>query len=187
MTWQPDYCTAAALKAYRRIDDDVDDTEIADAITAASRAVDDFCHRQFGQVADAEDRVYTAAYDRHTCKVWAEIDDLPTTSMLEITGPSVGDYTLHPVNALAKGMPYTRVVLPQEGEYTITGLWGWSAIPAAVVMATKLQASRFLMRRDAPFGIVGSPDSGTDTKLTATADPDVKVALRRYVRKWWAR
>jgi len=40
MAWAPDYITSAQLKAYLRIDDTVDDAQIALAVTAASRAVD---------------------------------------------------------------------------------------------------------------------------------------------------
>jgi hypothetical protein len=64
VTWKPDYCTSAELKAYARIadDDTQDDVQVALAVTAASRAVDRATLRQFGAVASAEDRFYTAEW-----------------------------------------------------------------------------------------------------------------------------
>ncbi|NIL59971.1 phage gp6-like head-tail connector protein, partial [Salinispora arenicola] len=73
-----------------------------------------------------------------------------------------------------------------RGELTITAPWGWPAIPTAVVLATQLQASRLLTRRDSPYGVAGSPQDGSEMRLLARVDPDVEVVLRPYVRHWWA-
>lgn len=193
MAWQPDYVTLAALKTYLRIDDDADDTDLAVALTAASRAVDDHCNRQFGQVAAAEERRYTARpdYDRG---VWVvDIDDLQDVTGLAVTigGSAVTLYTLEPVNAVLEGKAWTRLVVDPASaatptgaanELSITALWGWSAIPVTVVNASKLQASRFTARRDSPYGVAGSPDQGSEMRLLARVDPDVGVSLRGYRR-----
>lgn len=64
MTWKPDYCTSAELKAYVRIPDTdtEDDAQVALAVTAASRAIDRATNRQFGTTTTAVDRFYTAEF-----------------------------------------------------------------------------------------------------------------------------
>jgi hypothetical protein len=199
MAWAPDYITSAELKAYKRIGDAVDDTEVAQAITGAARAIDRATARQFGQVATAEARIYTPEWDRRRNRWLIAIDDLDTTTgfALEIDGTAVTDYTLEPRNAVAKGMVWTQLVLGLDAEATpsrsdptdaaeATGKWGWTATPTAVKLANKLQASRFLARRESPFGVAGSPQDGSELRLLAMVDPDVKVALGKYVRVWGA-
>lgn len=195
MPWAPDYITPAELKAYLRInpDDDVDDDEIADACTVASRAVDGTCGRQFGQVDAIESRIYVAQYSVAEAAWFAVIDDLQTLTGLAVTDEdddviAADDYRLLPLNNAAKGWPYERIRLPAAGEYTIEGRWGWAEVPTAVKLACKLQGSRFMARRDSPYGVAGSPEDGSEVRLLARVDPDVEVSLRRgkYVRAWWA-
>jgi hypothetical protein len=55
-------------------------------------------------------------------------------------------------------------------------------VPSAVKLATRLQASRFMARRDSPYGVAGSPDAGSEIRLLSRVDPDVAVALRGFSR-----
>lgn len=203
--WAPDYTTVPALRNYIRtagtmIDDTRDDDELAEDITTASRAVDLATGRQFGRVTVAEQRLYTAVWDRHArrgCGAWLiPVDDFQTTTDLVITiaGTELTDYTKLPVNAAQKGRPWEAIevntsstVVPTGAEYEVAGVarWGWSAFPAAAVKATKMQAHRFGVRRDSPYGIAGSPDQGSELRLLDRIDPDVRVALRPY-KRWWA-
>ena len=202
MAWAPDYVTSAELTAFVHISDSVDDAQVAVAITAASRAIDLHTNRQFGVVAAAEQRFYTGRWDRQRCRWVVDVDDLmSTTNFAAITqdaeGVTVGtidDYVLEPRNAAATGRPWTQMVVRPnsafkptgvENEVAVTALWGWTAVPTAVKQATYLQGSRFLARRDSPFGIAGSPDVGSELRLLARLDPDVAVSLRGYIR-WWA-
>lgn len=201
MPWMPDYATAVELRDYLRISDGADDVALASAVGAASRAIDQACNRQFGLVAAPEARYYTASYDRS----WVvPIDDLMTTvGMLVATDP-VGDLgwtgnvtptVLWPPNAAPNARPWTAlaagasgVVQPTNAEHgvRVTARWGWTAVPAVVKTATLLQASRLFARRDAPFGIAGSVESGSEMRLLARIDPDVKVLVRPYERVWGA-
>lgn len=201
MAWAPDYTTTAKLKAFLRISDTADDVQLALAITAASRAIDNHTGRQFGS-ANGE-RFYTARYDRRRCRWVIDIDDLMTSAGLDpqvqdADGNDLGainDYTLEPRNAAADGKPWTLLVVKPASTYVPTGRedevaitatpWGSTAVPSPVEEASLLQASRFMARRDSPFGIAGSPDLGSELRLLARVDPDVAVALRPYVR-WWA-
>lgn len=195
MTWKPDYVTDAQLSAYVRIDDDVDDVEIGNAITGASRAVDHHTNRQFGLLAAPAQWSYTAWPDYERGLWVVTIDDLMTTTGLVVETPSGGTttaYTLEPKRNLAQGKPYTRLVFDRDAsvyplatdeyEVLVTGQFGWTVIPAPVVLATKLQASRFLSRRESPYGIAGSPDAGSEMRLLARVDPDVGVSLKDYTR-----
>lgn len=53
----------------------------------------------------------------------------------------------------------------------------FSPVPATVKLATEMQASRWAKRRDAPFGIAGSPEMGSELRLLPKLDPDVEVLL----------
>jgi hypothetical protein len=193
VTWAPDYVTLAEAKADLRIDvgDVVDDVQIARYVTAASRAVDKFCHRQFGSTAGLEARTYEAdSYDRASRRTYWAIDDLNTAVGLAVLSDGVArtDYTLWPRNAIQTGRVYERLSVPGAwtGDLVITATWGWTTVPVAVKLATSMQLARFGARRDSPFGVTGSPDAGGELRLLAKVDPDVEVALSGYRREWWA-
>lgn len=206
MPWAPDYIQVSDLKSYLRIDpaDTQDDAQLAIAITAASRAIDNTTHRQFGQVAAAEPRQYTARLDQSRAAVAAsgaavwgrwvvDTDDFQDAAGLTVTTPdgTVDLFTKQPVNAAAVAKPWTRIVidpaaavLPKgiESEITVTAKFGWSTVPVTIKQACLLQAARLFKRQDAPFGVAGSPQEGSEMRLLARIDPDVAVTLRPYMR-----
>lgn len=59
------------------------------------------------------------------------------------------------------------------------------AVPVSIHFATLVQAARLVKRRDAPFGVVGSPEMGNELRLLARLDPDVEVLVANH-RVWWA-
>lgn len=212
MAWAPDYCTTAELKSHLRITDTDDDTLLAIAITAASRAVDHACNRQFGLTDPAAARYYT--YDNgkletalpYTCRQMIEIDDLMTTTSLvvkvdrdddgtfEETLTVDTDFRLFPWNAAANGRPWTHIVLLAHESFPttprsveVTAKWGWSAVPSLVKQAALIQAARFFSRRNSPYGIAGSPEMGSEMRLLARLDPDVAQMLGTVVRPWVVR
>src|SRR5258705_6865705 len=189
--WAPDYITLVQAKNNERIKDAVDDAELAADITAASRAIDDHCNRQFGKVAAPEQRAYTAWYDYERCRWVVDIDDLQdaTGFVLTIGGTAVTKYTLAPANAVLKGKAWTELIVARDAEAQPTGVqyealataaWGWTAFPVPVTKACRLQTSRFSARRDSPYGIAGSPQQGSELRLLSRVDPDVAVSLRGY-------
>jgi uncharacterized protein related to proFAR isomerase len=193
MPWEPDYIDLEEAKDFVRVGDDVDDVELALIVTAASRAIDNRCHRQFGQVDTPEERFYTAHWSRTLGRWVAEIDDLATTEDLVVLadGVAVTDYRLVPLNAVAKSRVWTGVVLgggiaPAE-DLAITGRWGWPAVLATIATAARLQVNRFLSRRDSPYGIAGSPSDGSEMRLLSRLDPDVDLMISGLVRIWVAR
>jgi hypothetical protein len=192
MGWAPDYATVADLKHYLRVTDTVDDTDMAIDITAASRAIDRAAGgRQFGVLSAAVEWEYTAVYNRHRDCWVVYTEDFATTTGLAVVvdGVTVTDYRVGPSRAVAKGKVWTFITLgptvacsgdPQGVK--VTALWGWPAVPSGVKLACLLQASRFLARRDSPYGVAGSPSEGSEMRLLATVDPDVRVSLGSYVR-----
>lgn len=189
MAWAPDYVTAEGLRSYLRIDDSADDVFLALWATTVSRNIDSFCGRQFGRVAMVEAREYATVYDRHLGCYIATIDDVQSVASMIVLDPDaveIDDYTLEPVNASQKGRPYERIATTVAGPLTISALWGWTDVPAAVKTGAYLQAARLAARRDSPFGIAGSPSEQGEIRLLAQLDPDFRTALKPFVRGWWA-
>lgn len=190
MAWSPDYVTAANLDSYLEIGDSVDDTLFAGWATSASRAVDNWCNRQFGQLAAPVARVYRRVpFYNPTTGLWElQIDDLQVLTGFTVNGVAFASSgaVLLPDNAPADGVPYTRIAFAVQPApsgpgvsvvNTLVGQWGWTAVPAAVPMACRLQASRWNFRRNSPAGVAGSPDQGSEVRLLARLDPDVGVVL----------
>jgi hypothetical protein len=208
MTWKPDYITAADLKAHMRVTDTDDDTAIAVVITAASRAIDYYCDRQFGQDATTSTRYYSADNQLFLdCGPAIAIDDVATTTSMVIstdlsndglfsTTMTVGtDVELWPYNANADSRPWTHLVLtPRATTYfpwtrrsvRVTAKFGWAAVPAVVKQGALIQANRWFMRREAWAGIAGSPEMGNEVRLLDQVDPDVAVLLNSVKRRWGA-
>jgi hypothetical protein len=201
MVWQPDYATLAQVKGYLGITDTADDVELATAISAASRAIDRACGRQFGSVAAPEARAYEATFNRHRpIPSWqVQIDDLGSVAGLAVSIGGVAitapGFTLYPLNALQRGRPYETLVLTQLAEarptesiprVDITAAWGWLTIPNTIINACKLQTGRFDARKRSLFGVAGSPNDGSEIRLLAKVDPDVDVMLTEYIRRWGA-
>lgn len=199
--WRPDYCTTEQLANFLRIPDgdEVDTDELATAITAASTAINRCTHRQFGNVDTSQTRTYEAGWSRTgSCWVIRTMDDLAASTGLTVTigGVAVTDWTLGPANAVLDGKVFTRLTLGPAAEAYPSGSnlvdmasdqWGWTTIPTTVLQAAKLQAGRFHKRRDALFGVAGSPADGSEVRLLDRVDPDVAVMLTDYKRRWYAK
>jgi hypothetical protein len=196
--------------------DDPDSAIEALAVESAARAIDRACGRTFrlaDVTASARYFTYTPprgwdvpVYDPNP-QDWYRHAVLPIDDVADTTGMIVtfdtsgnGDYTLAtteyrvgPSNATARQMPYSSLIF-DSGTYPpsctegvkVEALWGWGAIPQTIVNANLIQASRFYKRRDAPFGIAGSPDMGSELRLLAKLDPDVALMVGAYKRNWGA-
>jgi hypothetical protein len=196
VVWKPDYLTLAEGKSFLRLTDALDDAEVTAWITAASRAIDKRCNRQFGQLAAPAARVYRRpAVWEPLSGLWVlEIDDVQ-----DVTGMTVGGVAyassgavLLPDNAPADGVPWTALGFtdrptvsypgaPAPG--TVVARWGWTAVPGQVPAAVKLQLNRWNSRRDSPFGTAGSPSDGSEIRLLSKLDPDVAVTLAGLARR----
>lgn len=194
MPWKPDYITVADLKSYLDIGDALDDAQLAVWCTAASRAIDKKCNRQFGQLAAPAARVYRqpVAYDPTTGLWLLEVDDVQDLTGLTINGTAyaAAGAVLLPDNAPADGLPWERLGFTTPPAYalptdpiTVVARWGWTAVPAQVAGAARLQSARWNARRRSPLGVAGSPDQGSEIRLLARLDPDVATTLAGLSRR----
>ena len=55
--------------------------------------------------------------------------------------------------------PYTHL-----DRISITGTWGWPAVPAPVMQGTFLIAAQLFKLKDAPFGVAGNSTFGTSIR-----------------------
>ena len=189
MPWKPDYLTAADAAEFVRAPG-VDEEELATWCTAASRAIDKKTNRQFGNVDALTSRTYRrpAVYDVVSGLWLLEIDDVYDATGLTVGGVALADSgaTLLPDDALLEGKPYERLGFddcPDSPVVVGSEFFGWSAFPAGVAGAVKLQVSRWSARRDSPYGVAGSPDNGSELRLLSRLDPDVATTLAGLSRR----
>lgn len=176
------YCTLTQLKEYIDQGGAVtlgtnDDTEMEFAINSASRQIDAHCNRRFYLDGSATARVYAAEHP-----TLLKVDDISTSSGLIIKTDSTGngtfdrtwttaDYQLEPLNGIQEGLsgwPYWRVraiddeafPVDTRARVQVTAVWGWAAVPAAVLQACLIQALANFKRKDAPYGVVGFDEYG---------------------------
>jgi len=171
-----------------------DERTMEQVIEGASRAIEAFCGRRFYVVS--ETRYYTPeANDELFVDDLTEITTLQTDEdgdrTYETTWATT-DYDLLPLNAALESKPYTRIEVTPEGNYwfpqglaksvKIVGKFGYADRPPAQVReACLLQCERLWKRKDAPFGVAGSPELGT-MRLIPELDPDVKFMLQPLAR-----
>jgi hypothetical protein len=178
--------------------DSVDDVVLNALMSTASREVDQYCDRYFGQLGSTltpQERRYRV---RNQGTVY-------TDDLVEITDIGI-DYTGYgetfsslgagavipaPVNAaeFAEPHPYTSLipkpstVMPMEwGWVKVSGIFGWPAVPKAVKDATLLQTIRLFKSRDVPLGLVGGADSLGVLRLPGGLHPDARMLLEPYKR-----
>ncbi|WP_018214740.1 hypothetical protein [Salinispora vitiensis] len=189
MAWTPDYLTAEDAAEFVRAPG-VDLAELAIWCTAASRAIDKRCNRQFGRTDALTTRTYRrpAVYDAVSALWLLETDDVHDPTGLTVNGQPYADAgaVLLPDDAPDSGRPYERLGFtdcPDAPVAVATSGWGWTAVPTQVSAAARLQVSRWSTRRDSPYGIAGSPEAGSEMRLLARLDPDVSTTLAGLARR----
>lgn len=197
MALDDSYATLAELKAFARVKGTTDDDSLNDALEAASRAIEQFCGRQFNVAASASARVY---YPEHSCLV--EVDDFHTTTGLVVKVDSSGsgtfdttwdvsDYELRPLNGIVSGQagwPYCEIwgdgsrLFPtnsRRASVEVTATWGWATVPTPVRQACLIMAQELYKLGDAPFGVQGMGEWGV---VRVRENPMAMKKLSPYVR-----
>ena len=178
--------------------DTTDDDLIEGIITAVSRWMDAFCSRRFYRNSSDEARYYTATeptviYTDDIASVTSLKTDDDGDRTYEVTWATT-DYDLLPYNAssYSQPLPYTWIRTTPNGQYTfpstlkgvqVTGIFGYCTAtnrPAAITEACLIMSSRIYKRKDAPFGIYGTPGLG-EMRLIPELDADVQMLLYQFI------
>lgn len=183
MTLGASYATTTQLKTRMSITVATYDTQLQNALDAASREIERHCDRQFNDAGSATARLYYA-----DTIYTASVDDFSTTSGLVLATDDGGDgsfsttwastdYELEPLNGSVDGetgWPFfnikaigTRLFPVHRGRLIgrgapvkLTARWGWTAVPVGVQEACLVGAEYLFKQKDAPFGIAGFDNYG---------------------------
>jgi hypothetical protein len=184
------YTTLADLKTYLGISGTTDDARLELAVEAASRAIDMECSRRFFPVTETR-------YFQATSPLRVDLDDdlltvteiaTDTTGLRDYMAFTANDYELEPVTA-----PFRQVYIAPKSARAfpvnerrgvrINAAWGYCAAgqqPQAITRACLILATRYFKRKDAPFGVLGTPELGY-LRVTEK-DPEVRALLQPYRR-----
>ena len=200
------YISAADLKSYIGLTGSGQDTNISNAITAASRQIDRICNRRFWQDSSVQVKTFTPISN-----IFLEVPDISTTTglivKLDTTDDGSYDKTLTintdfivmPTNPILLGTgsgehkPFTeiRILNTRSSErfdpsiinnVQITAKYGFAIVPEAVEQATRIQALRLFKRKDTPYNVFGNDETGT-IELFNKFDPDAMALLKDYRRQ----
>jgi hypothetical protein len=192
---RPAYATLAQFKGRIQRTDTVRDSDLSDALDAASRQVDKDTGRQFWLHQTASARIYNPqsrvvrTHDGEKILV----DDIGSTTGLVVEIGSVAtswtavtDYETGPDNAIAMGDAITTLLRPwqpwtvwRNGRVRVTAHWGWPQVPDQITQATLLRAHRIYSRRGSPEGVAGFGDMGV--VRVGRYDPDYDSLIAPYV------
>jgi hypothetical protein len=190
------YATLAQLKALIRDSSSTDDDLKTLALEAAARTIDRACGTTFPRVEDggpaqslttpfgvaATDLLTDTAHGLIAGNVirFATLTGgagltLTTAYYVLATGLTANDFK---VAATLAGSPVDFTTDVTAGSYAV------GVVPPTIIEANLLQAARYWKRREAAFGVAGSPDLGNELRLLNKLDPDVEVMLAAVVH-WY--
>lgn len=159
-----DYTDLATMKTYIGVDAQSKyDTLLQEAITAASRDIDNRTGRYFGKDAAPTTRTFVAGRDL------LFVDDIADASSITVTnsnGTEITGFRTLPANGVVNGQPGWPVTRLKScdfckgEEYTVEAIYGWDAVPDVVEEAAKLLASETFLSKDTPHGVKGLDEFG---------------------------
>lgn len=163
-------------------------------LEGASRTIDDWCRRYFGQNED-EVRLFDGHHATELVlgEDFVSVDEIATDDDLDGTFETVwddDDFLLEPHNAADRGWPYTTIRVARLSVRTfpigrrtvrVTGTVGWPAVPAPVKEVCILEAERMFQDSKSPSGVVANEGGGSAT-LMPPLHPRSRLALKPYRR-----
>lgn len=192
------YINGPELKSYMGIEIDSYDVQIEDAISSASREVEDYCHRQFNDSGAVSARIFRPAGPRGVV-----VDDFSTAVGLIIQTDDDGDgvfettwdpadYELSPLGGIRNaqtGWPYWRIRATgakrfhynRRSNVQVTARWGWAAVPDPVKQSVYILASDTFQLKDSRLGVAGSDQFGQIVRVRDNQTAASK--LRYYTRQ----
>ena len=179
----PDYVTLAEFESYVAAEMGATDAaHRASALAAAEAAVNQYCQRTFAVVAaNATPTARTFVPDGTPV---LRIHDARAVTAVSIDGTALSatDYQLEPttVSLTGRSEPYCQirrlyvpwlVITPGYASVSVTARWGWAAVPAEVVEATKILGKDILQQRRTIGNMAQAGDFGG------------RVTMNTYVRQ----
>lgn len=180
------YATLQQIKTYLSTASTNDDARLELAIEAASRAIDNQTRRVFYSTTA------TRYFDTDEPDYLSLPDDLLSVTELAVdigdrhyVALAPADYELEPGTAPYSSVytsPSATLAFPRGRRgVRINGVWGYNVTgshPQAINQACLILAVRFFKRRDAAFGVIGTPELGF-TRVSSR-DPEVNMLLAQY-------
>lgn len=197
------YATRAELKAYVNIPvgstNSEFDLRIDAVLGAASRMIEDHCHRQFNNTEGvATPRVY-----KPSTAYLVETEDFYDSATVQIASAPVfqtfgtawaaNTFELEPRNGVVSGVPgwpYSRIALPSVRHLTdsdrvqVTAKWGWQSVPAPIRQACLIIGAYLWKINEAPLGLTDLRVGGGGDGLPAVRVqqiPQADVLMRPYI------
>jgi len=183
------YASLSELKTYLGVSASTDDARLELAIESASRAIDAECSRQFYATTA------TRYYQPDDPQRLTLDDDLLSVTAIAVDRSGTRDYATLAATDYEldpEAAPYRTVwIAPGSTQafpmgrrgVRIQGSWGYCLAgdhPQAIARACLILATRYFKRKDAPFGVVGTPELGY-LRITSR-DPEVRGLLMPYRR-----
>jgi hypothetical protein len=162
--------------------------DIARAVEAASRAVDNRCGRRFWLDAATSTRFYTPV-----SSAYLKIDDVNDSPAPVVTwggSTKVVDTDFFFISSSPNfGVSPYGAIRPAVGMLTtgvraisVTAKFGWPTIPPEIKAATGIIAAQLLRRiREAPFGVLATSFDGAAIRIGRN-DPQLDMLLSPYTR-----
>jgi len=193
--------SASDLKSHLGISDTTDDTTLTTAASAASRAVQRWCGREFDTTTtgSASARVFHPRSQTLTIT-----DDFWSTTNLVVKTETTDDATygttltintdfiVEPLNGREDGItvPYRRLratswlftTTSTVPSVQVTAAWGWASIPDDVKQAALILGARVWKRKNSPEGVLGGFQDFGAVRISSRQDPDVVNLLSDYRR-----
>ncbi len=202
------YCDKTDLKAYIGLTGTGQDDNIDNAINAASREIDKLTDRHFYKTETVISKYFTPIelYSQivpdiaNTTSLVVKLDTTDNGTH-ETTLTINSDFYLKPINPLQIGKqsstlyyePYTsiNILTKRSGErfnpdivknIKVEAYWGYDIVPDAIKQATLLQATRLWKRKDTPFTVYGSDQTGV-VELFQKFDPDAMKLIKGFMKR----
>jgi hypothetical protein len=181
------YANLNELQARLKIEDTKDDTSLEAIIMGVSREIDRWTGRVFYNRTETR---YFDVPEGRELRFYTDCASVTTVKNGDGTTIPSTEYTLLPLNSspkyairLKSSSVYQWLDNGQgdpEGVIEIVGSFCWSTTtPADVHEACLLQSERIFKRREAPFGVAGSPEMGM-LRIQDGLDPDVRDLIGSY-------
>ncbi len=181
------------FKGFYRTTIDADTPTLQVCLDAAIKGLNRLCGREWVVASTDPDEATARTYRPDECTQWLRIHDCTSiVSVVEngVTLTGNTDYTTDPISTVG----WTGETVPVErlkrrynnwwtdtdiATVTVTGLWGWAAIPTSIKMACYIGTKDLADTRDVKLGIADISQYGP---MRVRENPEVRRLASGYIR-----